>query len=641
MVVTVKFIERKRNIFYCRNYKVENNHEQPAYTFWCPECKKMIEKESDMYTLLPEHKESFKDAHSDTISNCASNSPELFICGENNRAKAICPHCGYDMSVLQEYRGNDKEKPFFLTRCRCWTEENSELVSYNVFVGEEDITVSGFFLSYLPLPENEILRPCKINTRVVFNTKTGMTYSFRSIDFHTKKPIMDVFENRIINATYTDGCVHSLAKKTLENPQVFSDVAKALAEVHGVSLSEKEISEMGQNTRIAMLSLALFNRFPFYNNAFRKNISQQIVGQKYDRNAFRRNARKFLKFKNMQEDPSLFAKYIKKNKVPDVKAIKKRLVKNPYLTKSLDTLQKLGFKDVNVVLGIIDDNESLVIDLSNCVNDNYYYRNRWDNIIEFFTFLIEMKGETVVRKNVFKDTTVSVGTIEDTAMMFHRFKEAGVLKKSYFKGSINDIHDRLSADYRKVQTKKEDIIYSDFETALNDNIDGYEFHLAMDTHQLIDIGTNMGICVGSYGRRAVGKQCVIVSVTEGSKYIGCIELVLRQNQKTEESYFSMVQAKAKFNNLLQENKAIALRKWVMKHKINVDGCGDYTHIKNDQISFNDDEIYQGSHNYANYGFYGNEQDFLRNVAEARAEAADGGEGFMELPVNFDEELPFG
>lgn len=632
----MKFIERKRNIYYCRNFKVSNNQDMPAYTFWCPECKKMIEKESDMYTLLPEYKEKFRNSNSDVIYNCACNSPELFVCGENGRPKVICPHCGYDMSFLQNYHsnGDDKEKTFFLTRCRCWTQENAELVCYNVFVGKDNITVSGFFMAYLPIPEYEVIKPCKINTRIVFNTKTGMTYSFRSVDFHTKKSVFDVYENKIINATYTDGCAHTLAKKTLENPQVFRDVANALAEAHHVSISEDEIQEMLNNSRIPILSLSLFNRFPSFNNAFRKNVSKQIVGCKYDRNGFRRNARKLLKFKDMQEDPSLFVKYMKKNKIPDIKAIRRRLIKNPYLITSLDTLEKLGFKDINVILGIIDDNENLVIDLSHCTDDNYYYRNRWMSIIEFFTFLIDMKGEPVVRKNVFGDKSISVGIIEDTAMMFHRFKEAGILKKQYFKGSVKDIHDRLSADYRKVQTRKEEILYSDFEKELNDNIDGYEFHLAFDTHQLIDIGTNMGICVGSYGRRAVSKQCIIVAITEGSKYVGCIELSLAKNNKTEEQYFEMAQAKAKFNNLLQENKAIALRKWVQKHRIRTEYCRDYTHIKNDQISFNDNEIYQGDHNYANYGFYGNEQDFMRNVAEAQA-------GFMEIPDDFEEDpLPF-
>ena len=80
---------------------------------------------------------------------------------------------------------------------------------------------------------------------------------------------------------------------------------------------------------------------------------------------------------------------------------------------------------------------------------------------------------------------------------------------------------------------------------------------------------------------------------QNNKYVGCIELSGDGKR--------LKQAKAKYNNLLQEYKAVSLKKWIESKEIDGTNCYDYRHIIEDNISFDENEIYQSSHNYANYG----------------------------------------
>ena len=64
----------------------------------------------------------------------------------------------------------------------------------------------------------------------------------------------------------------------------------------------------------------------------------------------------------------------------------------------------------------------------------------------------------------------------------------------------------------------------------------------------------MGICVGSYGREAVAKNCTILTMQKAEKYVACIEL--RINKKKAR----IVQMKSRFNHTVTEIEPIV--KWV-------------------------------------------------------------------------------
>ena len=142
------------------------------------------------------------------------------------------------------------------------------------------------------------------------------------------------------------------------------------------------------------------------------------------------------------------------------------------------------------------------------------------------------------------------------------------------------MHDDMSRLLPKLNNKNRKIPYYTRELKLNASYEGYTIRLARDTYELIDCGECMGICVGGYGDIACNKQSVILFILENNRFVGCIEL--------SGDGKCLMQAKAKFNNRIQGNRALVLKKWCKDKEINTDRCGDYLHIKDGDIDFSED-----------------------------------------------------
>lgn len=116
--------------------------------------------------------------------------------------------------------------------------------------------------------------------------------------------------------------------------------------------------------------------------------------------------------------------------------------------------------------------------------------------------------------------------------------------------NIIQLHDLCSSLYRKM--KHENKIIPE-EKALKDIFDkNYVFNneitysLAKDTHELIDVGAFMNICVGGYDYRAMSKESfILVGYDKEKNPVTCIEI----NQIKEGSYpqYKVNQVKKKYN----------------------------------------------------------------------------------------------
>lgn len=94
-------------------------------------------------------------------------------------------------------------------------------------------------------------------------------------------------------------------------------------------------------------------------------------------------------------------------------------------------------------------------------------------------------------------------------------------------------------------------------------IDGFNFKLAENSHRLIEIGSIMSICVGSYDDRVLEKKCLIVYAEKDGSYKACIEV---------REYLNVVhQARAKFNASLTGAADAAFRKWLKVSKLKFNG----------------------------------------------------------------------
>ena len=129
-----------------------------------------------------------------------------------------------------------------------------------------------------------------------------------------------------------------------------------------------------------------------------------------------------------------------------------------------------------------------------------------------------------------------------------------------------EIHDIVCGDARKLSDSVYEYQYSQaLQERFNRTVEGYDFSLATDSLQLVEVGTEMGICVGSYGKKVANKNCIIVTMRKDDKYVGCIEIYPNGNAG---------QVKAIRNNSLVGMALQAFRMYTELAKINVRDCCD-------------------------------------------------------------------
>lgn len=150
--------------------------------------------------------------------------------------------------------------------------------------------------------------------------------------------------------------------------------------------------------------------------------------------------------------------------------------------------------------------------------------------------------------------------------------------------SINELHDIINADFKKIKTKNHEIDYSELKKScprlLAGEYDGLKFELAKTTHELIDIGSYMSICVGSYDYRALRHDCYIVAVRDQeNKPVICIEL--------NNTFDNLKQVKLKYNATPDDELTDTVFKWCKDYGINPT-CYDIREYKIDEF-FNKDE----------------------------------------------------
>ena len=184
-------------------------------------------------------------------------------------------------------------------------------------------------------------------------------------------------------------------------------------------------------------------------------------------------------------------------------------------------------------------------------------------------YLTKNKGERAVA-NMFCDDDSLTWCIRDTFNMLNDFLEMNV--HPILQGPMKSLHDNLSKQYQKLQIEDKEIKYKEEEIYLNffDEDTGCDFALVKTTHELVDIGTEMVICVGSYWKDVLSKQSTILKVVHHGAYVACIELTPNQ---------SLVQAKGVRNQLPEKEICGAIMRWVEQKQVKkAFDCWDFQRI---------------------------------------------------------------
>ena len=239
------------------------------------------------------------------------------------------------------------------------------------------------------------------------------------------------------------------------------------------------------------------------------------------------------------------------------------------------TLEKMGFQDVNVCKNILNNLEDTKIasgSISRICNIK--------DISMFFNDIIDVKGEVTASKimiNIIVLAEKQYDSMEDnevynrvshclleTSQLWRRF---GTKDKALLKGSLKEIHDRLSLMQKKIDNPCVCIDYPKQVLSLEETIQGYHVVLAHDTHELLECGHFLRNCVGEYLERCVNNQCYVLFVKQDSRYKAAIEI---------STDMRLVQVKKFANKPLDGELAVVVFEWLNKHKaINTSKCIDY------------------------------------------------------------------
>ena len=158
----------------------------------------------------------------------------------------------------------------------------------------------------------------------------------------------------------------------------------------------------------------------------------------------------------------------------------------------------------------------------------------------------------------------SVDHIIDIFKMSNQIKKKSKTYSLDLKNNLNNIHDTLSSDYKKLKIDNKIFEYKEKNEKVNLSIEDLTFSLAKDSYELIEVGTFMRICVGSYGESAYNKECYIVIArdSKGDPVI-CIEL--------DRTFSNIRQTKLLHNSHPELGTDIydSLIKWIVKTDLDV------------------------------------------------------------------------
>lgn len=131
---------------------------------------------------------------------------------------------------------------------------------------------------------------------------------------------------------------------------------------------------------------------------------------------------------------------------------------------------------------------------------------------------------------------------------------------------LETLHDVLASDLNKVEYAYEEIRYEKEERLkLETETNEYRFLLATSNHHLLEVGTKLNICVGSYAPEAIAKDLYIVLLEDRAtgEVTHCLEFHCKRKK------WSLVQAKGKYNTYPSEDISHLLIEYCMERNIRI------------------------------------------------------------------------
>lgn len=214
-----------------------------------------------------------------------------------------------------------------------------------------------------------------------------------------------------------------------------------------------------------------------------------------------------------------------------------------------------ALENINIYVEDINNRHKFIKFLNNEMNnqnDIYFYDFSALNSI-YFKDLIKKHGENNVVNALLKDNK-NLNYYLDTIRAYEYIKSIDNDYKFPVKRlRLEELHDKINIDFNNYKHVKREYIYNPIILEdYNKIIDGIQFKVAESNVELINIGSSMNICVGSYDNTVEQQNKIIVSLIKDNNYIGCLEI-----NKDNVLY----QAKGKYNHYLDNDIVEILLKY--------------------------------------------------------------------------------
>jgi hypothetical protein len=259
--------------------------------------------------------------------------------------------------------------------------------------------------------------------------------------------------------------------------------------------------------------------------------------------------------KNDCRDP--LQQMLSQSKIPNVKSLRRLVFFEPRGFPLLASISRT-FKNIDVI-------RSLYTAYIDCRYGAFekshicYYNYCIDFSAKVFKTMVKHKGEKIIAAKMLayirKDKENNAYSIlNDMIRCYDELKHCDFDFSKNF--SIDELHFYLAASVSKQETENREIVYEKPWSFLEASDDKFSLSLAKDTHELISVGIDMSICVGSYANKAVNRDSTILILRnrKSNNPVGCIEL----NED------GVIQAKGFYNTLLQNEERIFIANWIKK-----------------------------------------------------------------------------
>jgi hypothetical protein len=192
----------------------------------------------------------------------------------------------------------------------------------------------------------------------------------------------------------------------------------------------------------------------------------------------------------------------------------------------------------------VDYTYQLIDKLKNNTFDAELYCQHYINertLASVFKSVGPKKFINLVTKDLYETSTL----LADIAGMLNQYdtqdKVPEALKNEYPDGlvikdnfsSLREFHDKIVVKYNflKIEESKKPIDYDPIYLTLNDEKDGqFSLFVPQNTSDLIKWGIDLNICIGSYCKKAVDGDTLLLGVLKNDKIAYCLEFVVDGNR---------------------------------------------------------------------------------------------------------------